>query len=217
VTDEELIRALGIGLSYPEPKNPDWQLADDDVGSLGLLSNHLPDMTAGELIFKFGNSDLFKLASKYQSAIEGHTKPVLDTVPPTSVQSIDPSIAASTDAAAAPANKPVEASPTPLLMPPELFDRHRVFSGLIFETTREFGNFWGEDPFPYYIRDDKLVFETAKQADEYYRRAWRFLSENILPELTPDLAKTTTRSTYFRKVTHLFISGSYLLPSSSLG
>ena len=159
-TDDELISVLGVGLSFPEP-GANSQLDPDDAGNLVLHANDLPDMTAGDIIFKFGTADSRKLSLL---AAGGETDRAV------------------------------------LCATLSLFDRHRPFHAPVFELSREFGDFWGDHAFPYYIRDDKLVFETAQHARDYFRRAWRFLTENASPPLTSDIAATIQRPEFFSKV-----------------
>ena len=82
----------------------------------------------------------------------------------------------------------------------KLLDRQRFACSVLFELTREFGDFFGESDFPFYIKDHKLFFPTAAQAGTYYRRAWRFLTENHLPLIDADSAPRVSRAGLYRMV-----------------
>eukprot|EP00051_Salpingoeca_urceolata_P020670 m.312822 g.312822 ORF g.312822 m.312822 type:complete len:409 (+) comp19661_c2_seq5:3307-4533(+) len=64
-------------------------------------------------------------------------------------------------------------------------DRHRGYCRPVCELSTEFRDFSGAS-FPMFVRDTKFVFETHEAAHEYFRRGWRFLSENgVVVPTTP--------------------------------
>ena len=52
----------------------------------------------------------------------------------------------------------------------------------------------------------QYCFETPDAAKEYFRRAWRFLSENPLMRATEGVAKLTSRAGLYRKVSNLILA-----------
>eukprot|EP00041_Stephanoeca_diplocostata_P038086 m.1475873 g.1475873 ORF g.1475873 m.1475873 type:complete len:140 (-) comp25156_c0_seq7:101-520(-) len=81
-------------------------------------------------------------------------------------------------------------------------DRHRPYCGSLLEVTTELTNLWNsEKPFPCFVKDTRYIFETAAGAREYYKRGWRYLSENWVPNVpddTPDDALPPTEQLYGR-------------------
>eukprot|EP00053_Salpingoeca_punica_P017382 m.167378 g.167378 ORF g.167378 m.167378 type:complete len:585 (-) comp17194_c1_seq2:1886-3640(-) len=66
-------------------------------------------------------------------------------------------------------------------------DRHRPFCGCVFDVTTLITDYHSRAKFPVIVYDQKIVFETARGAAAYERRAWRLLSGNVqLPLPTSD-------------------------------
>lgn len=60
-------------------------------------------------------------------------------------------------------------------------DRHRPFCRLVCEVTSDYSNLSGSENFPMLVKDTKLIFPKPVAAVEYFRRAWRYFSENKVP------------------------------------
>ena len=186
--DGRYLAPLGTSLSFSEPSSVEY-LPEDDLGRVLLLSRDLPDMTPGDVLFKIGSGSVREMVEKQRECTEsnsegsGHLR--------LSMQSAD---SAGNSSAC------------------ELYvsvDRFRYLCNVLFEMTREYGNFWGENPFPYYIKDHKLFFSTAEDAQIYMRKAWRFLSENHVPCLDNDTAPTVSRAALYRKVLSCYYRAGY--------
>lgn len=65
-------------------------------------------------------------------------------------------------------------------------DRHRAFCDPVCEILSELHDPWGDIEFPSAIRDIKSIFGTPKKAQQYFRRGWRYLSENKVPRVPAD-------------------------------
>lgn len=68
--------------------------------------------------------------------------------------------------------------PTPDTMWNDL-DIHLPFCEVLFQTHTEAHDSYLD--FPCIVKDSKFVFKNARGAKEYIKRAWRYLSENMLP------------------------------------
>ena len=169
-----MLEPLGTSLEFDEPQDAK-AMPDDDLAHILLLKADLPDMTAGDVVFKLGNSGMKDLVSSLRLRAPEDSS-VFGAIP-------------------CPAEELQDGCALFALA-----DRHRFVQGIVFEMVREFGNFWGEDPFPYYIKDHKLCFESSEQASAYVRRAWRFVTENHIPAITPQAAAAITRAELYRKV-----------------
>jgi hypothetical protein len=62
-------------------------------------------------------------------------------------------------------------------------DCHRLARGLLFEAGHVLHDSWGHMDFPRTISVVHAVFESPAGAKSYFRRGWRFLSENFPPAL----------------------------------
>ena len=176
-------------MSFSEPESAAALVREDDLGKLLLLQADLPSMTAGEASFKIGSAEIAEAIAALG------TEGVAALIHPVEAPQLLP---AERDVLSSAAMQSDPAAPTWRLM--RLLDRARFACGIVLECTREFGDFFGEDAYPFYIRDHKLVFDTAAHAKSYFRRAWRFLSENHRPVIDAASAADTTRAALYRKV-----------------
>ena len=132
---QALIDNLGTGVVMKE-EDADAAASEDDVAELVLHSKDLPDTTAGDIVVKIGSSDL-KKALQFQVC---------------SCRNILTQGKASKDYAA----EPSRASEDGELLLYDPLDFHRFECAVVLEVTREFGNFWGDAPFPFYVSDQKV-------------------------------------------------------------
>jgi hypothetical protein len=169
-----LLAPLGTMLSFAEPDGGDVsQLPDTDLGRVLLLRKDVPDMTPGDVSFKIGSTEMI---SMYQSHCTTPGNPA-STLVSGRTNSDEGQVAFL-----------------------RLLDRHRYANHVLFEMVREYGNFWGDAPFPYYIKDHKLFFPSVEAARAYMRKGWRFLSENHIPRPTDTTTTPISRTELYRKV-----------------
>ena len=137
---QAMIDNLGTGVVMKE-EDTGTPASDDDVIELVLQSKDLPDTTAGDIVVKIGSSDL-KKALQHQVCHHHHHH----LMNPYSSCDLK-------DYAAEPSRTSEDGDV--LLYDP--LDFHRFECGVVLEVTREFGNFWGEAPFPFYVSDQKVM------------------------------------------------------------